>query len=250
MPGQHKKLQVFHVNVLKEWIDRPASSVQFWAHTVAEEEEPQKHLNVFPSASEKQTISEQLYLQWDLSHLTQNSRNSLWSSCLWSSSVWSQVSPISLSTKYGSVVPTNNPSGTPPPESQPSWCLHWSRGWKTCLPWGSLSHLELSGVVEWWWFCAWKMPSILQHLISVKGINRCHWWSLWKINNVQAYWTLLFQKNAFWTAGSSSYVSEAGGQSPEKSWWLCYGTHWWHCGVQWELGGSYSTPLWCLSTDP
>lgn len=63
MPGQHKKLQVFHVNVLKEWIDRPASSVQFWAHTVAEEEEPQKHLNVFPSASEKQTISEQLYLQ-------------------------------------------------------------------------------------------------------------------------------------------------------------------------------------------
>ncbi len=42
IPDRSKKHQVFHVNLLKEWFDRPASSIQLWAHTVVEEEEPQE----------------------------------------------------------------------------------------------------------------------------------------------------------------------------------------------------------------
>lgn len=63
MPDRRKKHQVFHVNLLKEWFDRPASSIQLWACTVVEEEEPQEQY--FPSASEEQSFPELSYLAAD-----------------------------------------------------------------------------------------------------------------------------------------------------------------------------------------
>ena len=50
LPDRWKKHQVFHVNLLKEWVDQPEHSSTLWARTVADEEQLQEQY--FPSASE------------------------------------------------------------------------------------------------------------------------------------------------------------------------------------------------------
>lgn len=65
MPERRKKHQIFHVNLLKEWFDRLASSLECWARAVVEEEEPRELL--FPSPAGQQPVP-------DLSHLTSKKR--------------------------------------------------------------------------------------------------------------------------------------------------------------------------------
>lgn len=61
MPDRRKKQQVFHVNMLKEWIDRPVPSMQLWAHAVIDEEELQEQF--LPSNFGEQLLP-------DVSHLS------------------------------------------------------------------------------------------------------------------------------------------------------------------------------------
>lgn len=48
VPDRRKTHQVFHVNLLKEWIGQPSISTSMWACRVMEEEEPQEQY--FPSS--------------------------------------------------------------------------------------------------------------------------------------------------------------------------------------------------------
>lgn len=68
MPDHRKKHQVFHVNLLKEWRDRPASSLQLWASTVTEEVESQEQF--LPTTGEDQSVR-------DLSHLAADQQEEL-----------------------------------------------------------------------------------------------------------------------------------------------------------------------------
>ncbi len=54
MPDRRRSKQIFHVNLLKQWIDRPSSiQDQLWARTVEEEEEPSEQY--FPTAGGEST---------------------------------------------------------------------------------------------------------------------------------------------------------------------------------------------------
>lgn len=68
LPDRRKKRQVFHVNLLKEWVDQPEHSATLWACTVTDEEELQEQY--FPSASETAVFP-------DVSHLTPDKRQEL-----------------------------------------------------------------------------------------------------------------------------------------------------------------------------
>lgn len=68
LPDRRKKHQVFHVNLLKEWVDRPEQSTTLWARTVVDEEELQEQY--FPSTTETPVFP-------DLSHLTAEQRQEL-----------------------------------------------------------------------------------------------------------------------------------------------------------------------------
>lgn len=61
LPDRRRKHQVFHVNLLKEWVDQPDQATTLWARTVVDEEDPQEQY--FPSSSETPVFP-------DLSHLT------------------------------------------------------------------------------------------------------------------------------------------------------------------------------------
>uniref|UniRef100_A0A669EG75 Gypsy retrotransposon integrase-like protein 1 n=1 Tax=Oreochromis niloticus TaxID=8128 RepID=A0A669EG75_ORENI len=68
MPERRKKHQIFHVNLLKEWFDRPASSLECWARAVVKEEEPRELF--FPSPAGQQPVP-------DVSHLTSEQQEEL-----------------------------------------------------------------------------------------------------------------------------------------------------------------------------
>ncbi len=54
MPDRRRSKQIFHVNLLKQWIDRPSTiQDQLWARTVEEEEEPSEQY--FPTAGGEST---------------------------------------------------------------------------------------------------------------------------------------------------------------------------------------------------
>lgn len=68
LPDRRKKHQVFHVNLLKEWVDQPEQSTTLWARTVVDEEELQGQY--FPSSTETPVFP-------DLQHLTADERQEL-----------------------------------------------------------------------------------------------------------------------------------------------------------------------------
>lgn len=68
LPEQCKKHQVFHVNLLREWVDQPGASTQLWARAVVDEEELQEQY--FSSSAGAQVLP-------DLTHLTPDHREEL-----------------------------------------------------------------------------------------------------------------------------------------------------------------------------
>lgn len=68
LPDRRRKHQVFHMNLLREWVDRPGASAQLWARAVVDEEELQEQY--FPSSAGAQAFP-------DLSHLTRDQREEL-----------------------------------------------------------------------------------------------------------------------------------------------------------------------------
>uniref|UniRef100_A0A3B3YYE4 ribonuclease H n=1 Tax=Poecilia mexicana TaxID=48701 RepID=A0A3B3YYE4_9TELE len=67
MPDRRKK-QVFHVNMLKEWTERPVPSMQLWARAVIDEEELQEQF--LPSKAGEQLLP-------DVSHLSAEQQGEL-----------------------------------------------------------------------------------------------------------------------------------------------------------------------------
>uniref|UniRef100_A0A8C6LCR8 ribonuclease H n=1 Tax=Nothobranchius furzeri TaxID=105023 RepID=A0A8C6LCR8_NOTFU len=65
LPDRRRKHQVFHVNMLKAWLEHPAPSMQLWARVVTEEEESQEQF--FPSKGEGDVFP-------DLTHLSAERR--------------------------------------------------------------------------------------------------------------------------------------------------------------------------------
>ncbi|KAL3977676.1 G protein-coupled receptor [Sarotherodon galilaeus] len=68
MPDRRKKHQVFHVNMLREWIEKPEQSLQLWARVVLQEEEPQEQF--FPTSTEEELFP-------DLGHLSPEQQEEL-----------------------------------------------------------------------------------------------------------------------------------------------------------------------------
>lgn len=68
LPEQCKKHQVFHVNLLREWVDQPGASTQLWARAVVNEEELQEQY--FSSSAGAQVLP-------DLTRLTPDHREEL-----------------------------------------------------------------------------------------------------------------------------------------------------------------------------
>lgn len=69
MPDRRRSKQIFHVNLLKQWVDRPSSiQDQLWARTVEEEEEPMEQY--FPTAGGESTYP-------SVTHLTTEQQDDL-----------------------------------------------------------------------------------------------------------------------------------------------------------------------------